>query len=285
MGFAKRAIRFSVPRNIRNWLRSPTRSAEWAWDEIKYALGVKQIVQMRPGWVLRCHPSAYRFAYYAHNSDWEQIAELDGFISACRPGMVLFDVGAHFGLFSLASLHYGGVTAKAIAVDPSETASRITRIQTKLNHVADQLRVINATVTDKPGRLDMVAVGVLASWYFIAPTKDHPKSELTRTRAITVDGLAQEFRTLPTHIKIDVEGHEAAVLRGGQQVLSQADPPVLFIELHNQMVRERIGDPAESLVLLKALGYNTFTVKGVPLGRDNILNRPLIRIMARKANG
>lgn len=283
MTFTKAFIRACVPRNIRNWLRSPTKSARWAWDEIRYAVGANEFVQMRPGWSLLCHPAAYRFAYYAQDTDPEQVAEFDGFISACRPGMAFFDLGAHFGLFSLAALHYGGDTAKAIAVDPSPMAWRLLRIQAQLNHVADRLGVVQASVGDQIGWQDMVPTGVHGAGYFLS-RRDHPKGELTRTQAITLDKLAADFELLPTHLKIDVEGNEAEVLRGGHQVLSQNDAPLLFIELHNQMIRDRGGDPAETLALLKSLGYRTFAVDGTPLDEAVILNSSLIRIISNKTS-
>lgn len=279
---SEKFVRAYVPRNIRNWLRSPTRSAKWVWDEIKYATKLNQVVEMRPGWSLLCHPAAYRSAYYAQNTDPEQVAEFDGFISTCRPEMVLFDIGAHFGLFSLAATHYGGVGAKAIAVDPSPTAARIIRIQAQLNRVADRLHIIEASVGEQTGWQSMVAVGVLSAGYFVTPSKDHPAGELTRVRAITLDELAQNFETSPTHIKIDVEGYEAAVLQGALQVLSQVEAPLLFIELHNKMIRERNGDPELTLALLESRGYKTFAVDGTPLDRASILGESLIRVIAKR---
>jgi FkbM family methyltransferase len=240
---------------------------------------------MRPGWTLKCHPAAYGFAYWAQDSDPEQVAEFDGFISHCAPKMVLFDIGAHFGLFSLAALHYGGAEAKAIAVDPSPTASRITRIQARLNNVASRLHVVQASVGEQVGWRDMVAVGVLAGGYFVAPTETYPARELTQTREVTLDRLAEEYKLLPTHIKIDVEGYEAAVIGGGKYILSLPVAPMLFIELHNQMIRDRGGNPCETLSLLEGLGYETFTVDGVPVDRDSILNHPLIRVTAKKSSG
>lgn len=215
------------------------------------------------------------------DNDPEQVTELDGFISNCRPGMVLFDIGAHFGLFSLAALHYGGPNARAIAVDPSPTALRIMSIQAQLNHVTDRLSMVQASAGERTGWQDMVAVGVLAGGYFVAPTRDHTARELTHTRQVTLDSLVKDFGVTPTHIKIDVEGYEAAVLRGGGETLSRATA-VLFVELHNQMVSERGGDPQETLTLLKSSGYQALTARGNRIMEEDILSRPLIRIIARK---
>lgn len=80
-------------------------------------------LEIRPGWVLRAHPLAVRCVYMSQIRDLEQRAELDAFLARCSPGMQLLDVGCHFGVFSLAALHYGGPTARAVAVDPSHTAT------------------------------------------------------------------------------------------------------------------------------------------------------------------
>jgi hypothetical protein len=130
----------------------------------------------------------------------------------------------------------------------------------------------------------MVAVGVLAGGYYVAPTEDHSGGELSRTRSVTLDGMVDELRVTPTHIKIDVEGDEAAVLRGGQKLFSRVSAPVLFIEIHNKLVRELNGNPADTLTLLREYGYKTFDSGGLPVNEDEILDKPLIRIIATKAN-
>jgi hypothetical protein len=103
-----------------------------------------------------------------------------------------------------------------------------------------------------------------------------------QTKAISLDKLAEELKLSPTHIKIDVEGDEAAVLRGGKQLLSQVPAPTLFIELHNTIVRERGQNPADTLLTLRAYGYRTFTVDSCAIDDDAILSKPLIRIIAKK---
>jgi FkbM family methyltransferase len=279
---AKKLARLVLPRAARNWLRSPSASAKWLWDDLKFACGVNHVVEMRPGWSIICHPAAYRCAYHLQKNDPEQTAEFDGFVRNLHQGMILFDIGAHFGLFSLAALHYGGPAARAIAVDPSPTAVGFVNVQAKLNHLSDRLRVIQASASDHEGLQEMVAVGVLASGYYLPPDKAHGKNELTQTIAVTLDGLVDELNMTPTHIKIDVEGFEAAVLRGGQRLLSH-QAPTLFVEIHNEIVRGAGGNPTDTLTLLKDYGYETFTSDERPINEDEILDKPLIRVIARKS--
>lgn len=280
--FRKQIARTLVPRSIRNWLRSPAHSAAWVGDEIKYTLGLKQEIEVRPGWSVICHPAAYRLSYRNQIVDLDQVLEINRFIASCRPGMVVFDIGAHFGVFSLAALHYGGPEARAIAVDPSPMACRLLRIQAELNNVAGRMCVVEASVGNPTGWQDMIAVGVIAAGYYMAPTKSHTKRELVHCRAVTLDGLAEEHRTFPTHVKIDVEGFEAAVLMGGNRILSPTKAPILFIELHNQIVRDRGGNPRETLSLLRGKGYRLYSGDGRPLEDCEILKAPLVRISAGK---
>jgi hypothetical protein len=129
------------------------------------------------------------------------------------------------------------------------------------------------------GTLELLNSGVFSAGYF-SVTPGRPSSELTKTPAMTVDDMTRRFGA-PTHIKIDVEGHEAAVLRGARATLSQFSP-LLFLELHNRMVISAGGDPRASLNELAQLRYDTFTPGGDTIGMNAILARPLVRLVAKR---
>jgi FkbM family methyltransferase len=215
--------------------------------------------------------------------DRDQVAEFNGFLDNSSQGMVFFDIGAHFGLFSLAALHYGGNQAAVIAVDPSPVAVRFLKVQAELNDVSHRLRILQASVGEQTGAQSMVPVGVLANGFYVTPTSEHPESERVQTKAVTLDSLADEVRLRPTHIKIDVEGDEASVLRGAKRLLSGEPAPTLFIELHNEIVSLRGDSPTVTLLLLRHYGYETFDANGRAIADDEILDKPLIRIIAKKS--
>jgi hypothetical protein len=103
---------------------------------------------------------------------------------------------------------------------------------------------------------------------------------LTEIQAITIDELTAEFG-VPTHIKIDVEGHEAAVVRGGRETLRRYSPQ-LFLELHNELILMDGGDPSEVVDELQGAGYSVFSLDGDRLERNAILGPPLSRVVARR---
>ncbi len=282
---ARSLVRWIVPRSLRNWLRRPGVAAAWLRDGVAHALGADRAVEIRPGWSLLCHPAAYRLAYRAHLEDPEQVPELDAFIASCTPGMVLLDLGAHFGLFSLAALRYGGKAATAIAVDPSPAAARMLAVQARLNEVVERLRIVRAAVGARDGELALVDAGVASAGYFVPPEPGHARRERTTVPALTIDTIVRQAGAHPTHIKVDVEGFEADALRGATTALAGPRAPILFIELHNAIVAQSGRDPAETLEILGSLGYSVFGLDGAPIRFAAILGRPLVRVVARQAKG
>jgi FkbM family methyltransferase len=272
----KNTVRRTIPRTTRNWLRSPARSAEWLWDSARFSLGITESLEISPNSFLVCHPHAYKVFRRDQVDDPEQSAEFRSFLSYCSHTMLLYDIGAHFGIFSLAAAHFGG---RAIAVDASPAAAQMMEIQARLNECSDKFQIVRAAVSDTNNSIDMVNSGVFSNGYFKA-TKQKPKSELTQVQATTIDQMALQFGP-PTHIKIDVEGHEAAVLRGARATLSQSSP-LLFLELHNEMVVAAGDNPRFSLNELAELRYDTFTPGGDVIGADTILERSIIRIVAKR---
>lgn len=275
----KGAVRRLVPRETRNWLRSPSKSAEWLWDSANFLFGRRQLLEISPSSYMLCHPRAYRVFRRDQVDDQEQRAEFRNFLPYCSSAMLLYDIGAHFGIFSLAAAYWGG---RAIAVDASPEAARMIGIQATLNECTDRIQVLRAAVSDATGPIDMLSSGVFSDGYFRA-AKQAPQSELTRVLAVTVDQMTLQFGP-PTHIKIDVEGHEAAVLRGATNTLDRFSP-LLFIELHNQMVASGGDNPDVALDELARLRYDTFTVSGDAIDRNALLAVPLIRIVAKPRVG
>ena len=271
----KNAVRRVIPRTTRNWLRSPSKSIDWLWDSARFLFGSTKSLEILPGSYFVCHPHAYKVYRRDQVDDAEQRAEFLSFVSYCSNKMLLYDIGAHFGVFSLASAHFGG---RAIAVDPSPEAIEMIRIERTLNNCADRVSVIHAAVSDSNGAIEMLSSGVFSNGYFKVASQ-RPKSELTPVQAVTIDQMTVQFGR-PTHIKIDVEGYEAAVLRGARTTLRQFSP-ILFLELHNEMVTFVGENPCAILHELTALGYNTFAPDGHSIDAGSILAKPIVRIVAK----
>ena len=274
----KNIVRATVPRDVRNWLRSPAKTAEWLWDSVRFSFGNTRTLHFPSGHSIICHPHAYKVFYLAQIEDASQREEFRNFELHCSDKMVLFDVGAHYGVFSLAAAQVGGT---AIAVDPSPTALEMIAIESVLNGCGDRVQLLQAAVSDTNGVMSMLSSGVFSAGYFKV-VRDRSNRDLTKTQAVTIDQIVVNYG-VPTHIKIDVEGHEAAVLRGAKETLSRYSP-LLFLELHNEMIRSEGGDPGSSLDELAKLGYAPRRFDGKILSRSDILGQAIIRCLASRRN-
>src|SRR5215469_1423112 len=277
-GKIKSAIRAVVPREIRNSMRSPTKALRWLWYSARFKLGLNEKLAISEGHYLFCHPVAYKAAVSAHFGDHspDQSAEFSQFLSHCYPGMFLFDVGANFGLFSLACARMGG---KAIAIDPSPIATKMITNQLQLNKLGDAVQVLEVAVGDAEGTLEMLSAGIYSDGYYRYEA-DRNRRELTRVQVTTLDRLA-DYLGQPSHIKIDVEGYEGAVIRGSNNLLRQSSPAI-FLELHNEMVSKSGGDVAFCINELLNFGYGIYSVHGTPLTAEEALAPAICRILAKR---
>jgi len=188
--------------------------------------------------------------------------------------MHLFDIGASYGAFSFVAAHFGGTV---VAVDPSPIAVRLIGLQTRLNGYDKLIRIVEACVSDTVDETEMLSSGVFSDGY-MRVARGRSSSDLTKTRAVTIDQLADQFGP-PTHIKIDVEGYEAAVVRGARRTMTRW-APLLFLELHNEMIRSEGGDPSCVLDDLAEMGYEMFSVGGIKIERSAISPMPICRLVA-----
>lgn len=142
------------------------------------------------------------------------------FLRFVRPGGVVYDIGAHAGfhsLFCALLVKPGGVV---FAFEPDPEACRSLAAQVRENPGLS-VQVIPCALSERGGRLRMdTSAGT-------SQTKVAEGGEI-EVEASTVDDLVYHERIAPpTVLKIDVEGHEAGVLRGSCATVQKYKPVVL----------------------------------------------------------
>ncbi len=180
---------------------------------------------------------ATRISFFLGTYEPEQTA---AFQQAVRPGSVVYDVGAHFGYYSLLASRLAGPSGRVIALEPSPRNLAVLRRHLELNH-AGNVTVVETAVADREGeaRFDNRAgsgVGHLA-----------PEGPLI-VPVTTLEALAGRF-PLPDVIKIDVEGAEEAALAEGRGLLQRARPAI-FLSTHGPALRRSCEQT------LAGLGYS-----------------------------
>jgi FkbM family methyltransferase len=164
----------------------------------------------------------------------------------CPRDRAFLDVGANEGIYSWVAAQ---VASRVIAVEPNPAvAAALTRV------LGDRIDVIAAALSDHSGtvtlRVPLHAGRPLTSRGTLDTTA-HGAAEMVAT---DVPCRRLDELDLPPlgMIKIDVEGHERAVLAGGLATLTR-DRPVLLVEIEE---RHAPGATAEVPHLLAELGYD-----------------------------
>ena len=259
-------IRKLVPRFLRNWLRNPSKSLVYVFDRLAYAVGSSPLVSPTENWTIPCHPAALDH-FEIFRKDPIQTEELQAFVAYCRPGMQLLDVGAHYGFFSLACLHYAGADARVLCVEASAKAAGILTANLKLNHVRNQITLMVCAMGDHDGELEMLTTGPMGGDYFVVPSQRRDDTIKVQQRSLA--SLLKETKFTPTHVKIDIESFEYEVITASAHVLS-AIQPVLFLEIHGDQLIARGKRPAEIVEILRECGYQAFILNGQIVGLDEM---------------
>ena len=161
------------------------------------------------------------------------------------PGAVVYDIGAHVGTMALGAALLVGDLGLVIAFDGDpENITRLEEHRAR-NGLENRLRVVHAAVWSRTA-IDGIGFrrGATArSQGGVQADGNRPvlgTGEVIRVPAVTLDDFIGAEATLPQLVKIDVEGGEYEVLRGGKKLFA-TQRPVVIVEVHNQEAAEQIA--------------------------------------------
>ncbi len=195
----------------------------------------------------------------------EGIQELDSFIAECSPRMVLYDIGAQLGIYSLVAMAKGATTC--FAFEPVPECAELLEACADLNHL--RIETVRSFVTDCTSeRPDTRGLFTF------------PGQAVKDLQLLTIDDFCRTH-CAPTHMKIDVEGYENEVLAGSKQTLKSIGP-VLFLELHCDMLRDRGITVRGVLQFLRDFEYHSFDHYGRTLTDDEIETLGVCRLVCRR---
>ncbi len=172
--------------------------------------------------------------------------EADIFRKLVHPNDVVIEVGANIGAHTVLFAKQAGPQGLVIAFEPQRTLFHILCANVALNNLFN-VHAYLAAVGKEQGSLKVPPIDYSAEANF----GGLPLGDGDISAGETVPLAALDFLTLPylRLIKIDVEGMEADVLRGAQNLISK-HRPFLYVE------NDRREKSKELIGLIDSLGYD-----------------------------
>ncbi len=179
----------------------------------------------------------------------------------------VIDVGAHTGLHTSRFLRYVGPRGTVVAVEPLPDVTE--RFLAPLYQDHPRCQLVRGALADREGRAPFHVVtgseqesGLLRRDAYAQPTRLAPVE--VEVEVSTLDAIAAGRAV--AFVKIDVEGAELRVLRGGRRTLASSRP---VVALETSDAIRTYGDSLEDLyALVRALEYVIATVGGTVLSEE-----------------
>lgn len=202
----------------------------------------------------------------AHRSFWSGVSadsDLIQFLAHALPeGGLFLDIGANIGVYSASLWRVRGPGIRGVAFEPIPSTQEILRSTFELNGVP--FAIETAAVSDVAGELTLSGYGHGMNNFWVK--HDDGQHPTLKVPTIPLDEwTAGDPQRVPGAIKIDVEGHELAVLQGGRRTFRD-HRPALVMECHAGSWDELGVSRAELDAEIRAIGYKRiFSRMGRPV--------------------
>ncbi len=230
---------------------------------------------VRGGLRWRLNPADYvqKDLFWLGRKDYYDVYHLQ---RRLRPGCVFLDIGANFGFYSVVLAAGLRKQCTVHAFEPNPPLLERLRHHVAVNGLQDVVHLHGVALAEHAGTAGLATkAGNTGGTHVVAPG-----AGATAVDLITLDAFGEQQR-LPRldAIKLDVEGFEERVLRGGRQTLRRWRP-LLLLELEPPRLRDKQSSVERVVGLLDELGYALYVsrrrslvpLRQLPQGDDAQMN-------------
>jgi FkbM family methyltransferase len=171
-----------------------------------------------------------------------------------RPGDAVVDIGANAGIVTLCAAHLVGAEGSVHAVEPQAAVAGLLRRSAALNGFA-HVHVHELALSEHDHSQDLWVPEGNSGMATLEPSSG------MRGRAVSVptrragDFFREISSVRPRLLKMDVEGHEAAIVRGAREYFETSGPELVLFEENR-----RPASSQESIIALELAGYRIFGI-------------------------
>jgi FkbM family methyltransferase len=171
-----------------------------------------------------------------------------------KEGMHILDIGAHLGLFSTTASQLTGRNGLVICFEPTPGTFKVLKETLRLNNCGNVI-ALQMAVSNNEGQATFYVNKLEGcSGNSLVLSQDENDLSSYDVRSVTIDGITKKYSLNPSLIKIDAEGAELDVLRGGNNTF-KTNRPVVILGLHPDSIKMK-GDSLKAIWdLLKSYNF------------------------------
>lgn len=174
-------------------------------------------------------------------------------------GDTIIDVGANIGIYTKYMSEFVGRNGRVFSFEPINITFRFLNNNIKLLKL-NNVQSYNYALSDKNDEKIMIIPSVIAGENYFRATITENESEMGSSRNFRVKSIPMDEildnKIKYSFIKIDVEGHEEKVLKGGKNIIEYSKP-ILLIEIDGDLA-DKTNSAGRVNQFLIDLGYTTF---------------------------
>jgi len=190
-------------------------------------------------------------------------AELTVLRRLLRPGMIMLDIGANYGYYSMVAAPFLRKGGRIIGFEPNPKLQQLYRNSIHLNGFSGQIEPHGVGVSDENGSIKFeVEIGYPGGGRIPRPD-DPPRGghEVLEVPVVRLDDYLPPDLVVDL-VKIDVEGHEAHVLNGMRSVVARSPNIVILMEFFFSFFEDEEAARDMLRVLTEELGLTVQRIMG-----------------------
>lgn len=188
-----------------------------------------------------------------------------------KPGSTFVDIGANIGLMSAIASHTTGQSGKVIAIEPNPETISILRENLLLN-ACTNVQILEVGLAAEAGEAVLFENRHVNRGGASLINQSRICDPLNRSHDVQLSTLDEVCKNEQIAlVKIDVEGFELEVLKGGANTLRR-DRPVIIVEVSAAREGQNNPSPADVYRFLDQFGiYRFFRQKGTKERRSKLV--------------
>jgi len=232
-------------------------------------------VRVRSGIAAGARWSLFPWTAYWRGTHEPEVQHLIAGLYSDWTGRHVWDLGSHYGLYTVGLARRVGPTGSVAAFEPNPLSFDRLQLHVRRNHLTNTT-LFSQAVSNVTGsaRFFLYEGMETTSSHLAYENETWTESVPTmQVSTVTLDSMVEAGRLrLPDFIKVDVEGHGAAALAGAARALAQSRP-ILLIGFHSQVVVDGIME------IIAPLNYRVTAVttgeQTIPHAGSDYLFQPL----------